>query len=122
MQSDEQRKVSRNAADEHVHSPESGPDPDDALKPGNTSGSGDVERAQRERAMKDGGSKPGATADQQPLPEGRRTKDAEARRILERNRKLLEGAEPGPAGEEQATGNRTESSSDGRRTGDYSND
>jgi hypothetical protein len=122
MRSNDERQTSKNAEDEHVHTPKSGGEPDDALKPGNTSGSGDVERVQREHAIDEGGSNREAAIEQQPLPEGRRTKDDEAQRILSRNRQLLAGAEPGPEGEEQATGNHTESSSDGRRTGDYSND
>lgn len=48
---DERSQVSENAEGEHVHSAEAGRDPDHALRPGNTSGSGDVERAQRRAAL-----------------------------------------------------------------------
>lgn len=48
---DERSQVSENAEGEHVHTPESGRDPDHALRPGNTSGSGDVEYAQRRASL-----------------------------------------------------------------------
>ena len=112
---------SKNADGKHVHSPESGRDPDDALAPGNTSGSGDVERAQREQAIKEPASAPIASVDQQPLPEGKRDAASQAKRILDRNRELLEGAEPGVEGEERIAGGHTENS-EARTTGDYSND
>ena len=124
MHNEEKDGASKNAVDKHVHTPESGSNPDDALAPGNTSGSGDVERAQRQRALKEtaAAAAPGATVDQQPVPEGKREGAEQAKRILKRNRELLEGAEASAEGEEQLSGNRTESSTDGKRTGDYSND
>jgi hypothetical protein len=100
-------KPSANAEREHVTGPESGPDADAPMKPGAHSGSGDVERAQRDDAM-DGG-------------EG----TAQAARILRRNKDLVEGDAEGTAeGEEQIAGVRTETSDahGGAARGDYGND
>jgi hypothetical protein len=116
MADEHDRGASKNADDKHVHTPESGKAPDDALRAGNTSGSGDVERAQREDAMTSDGGEKGVPGE--PAPDGAR----QAKRTLERNSELLDGAEPGPEGEKKIAGIHTESSTDGRRTGDYSND
>jgi hypothetical protein len=73
------------------------------------------------QAIKESASAPGATFDQQPIPEGKRDAARQAKRILDRNRELLNGAEPGIEGEERIAGGHTESS-EARKTGDYSND
>ena len=61
------RGASTNAEGKHVHTPEDGGHPDDALAPGNTSGSGDVERAQRQDALRVSDPR---TAERRPIPGG----------------------------------------------------
>lgn len=119
--------VSKNAEGAHVHSPETGGHPDDALKPGAHSGSGDVEHAQRVEALLamdpadlteeqkdeleragqprpgqgriDGDEKVVAPPQHQPVKVPAGESKQQLKDVQERNKQLLEGAEASHEGE-----------------------